>query len=144
MKRVNKNLCPAMISASIMMANMWKNSMKNVESNNNKILYETLLDFFYSETVHTFWISLVSYHITSHHITSCHIYHITSYHISYHAISCNIIYISCHIIPYHIIYEETINCSDIAYPAPKRIQKGWSQWMIRFSCKLWLTLRLPN
>ena len=28
---------------------MWKNSLKNVESDNNKILYETLLDFFYSE-----------------------------------------------------------------------------------------------
>jgi len=32
-----------------MAANMWKNSLKNVESDNNKILYETLLDFFYSE-----------------------------------------------------------------------------------------------
>jgi len=51
MRRVYKNLCPAMISASIMTANMWKNSLKNVESGNNKILYETLLDFFYSETV---------------------------------------------------------------------------------------------
>ena len=29
-----------------MAANMWKNSLKNVESDNNKILYETLLDFF--------------------------------------------------------------------------------------------------
>ena len=29
-----------------MAANMWKNSVKNVESDNNKILYETLLDFF--------------------------------------------------------------------------------------------------
>ena len=45
MSRVNKNLCPAMTSASIMAANMWKNSLKNVESDNNKILYETLLDF---------------------------------------------------------------------------------------------------
>jgi len=35
-----------MISASIMAANMWKNSLKNVESDNNKILYETLLDCF--------------------------------------------------------------------------------------------------
>jgi len=26
--------------------NMWKNSLKNVESDKNKILYETLLDFF--------------------------------------------------------------------------------------------------
>jgi len=46
MRRVRKNLCPTMISASIMAANMWKNSLKNVESDNNKILYETLLDFF--------------------------------------------------------------------------------------------------
>jgi len=45
MRRVYKNLCPAIISASIMAANMWKNSMKNVESD-NKILYKTLLDFF--------------------------------------------------------------------------------------------------
>jgi len=30
---------------------MWKKSLKNVESDNNKILYEILLDFFYSETV---------------------------------------------------------------------------------------------
>jgi len=44
-----QNLCPAMISASIMAANMWKNSLKNVESDNNKILYETLLDFFTSK-----------------------------------------------------------------------------------------------
>jgi len=29
-----------------MAANMWKNSLKNVESDNNKIFYETLLDFF--------------------------------------------------------------------------------------------------
>ena len=49
-----------MISASIMAANMWKNSLKNAESDNNKILYETLLHFFfYSKTVLTFWISLV-------------------------------------------------------------------------------------
>jgi len=37
MRRVNKNLCPATVSASIMAANMWKNSLKNVESDNNKI-----------------------------------------------------------------------------------------------------------
>ena len=43
MRRVYKNLCLATISASIMAANMWKNSLKNVESDNNKILYETLL-----------------------------------------------------------------------------------------------------
>jgi len=29
-----------------MAANMWKNSLKNVVSDNNKILYEILLDFF--------------------------------------------------------------------------------------------------
>jgi len=45
MRRVYKNLCPATISASIMAANMWKNSLKNGESDNNKILYETLLVF---------------------------------------------------------------------------------------------------
>jgi hypothetical protein len=39
-------LCHVTISASIMAANMWKNSLKNVESDNNKILYETLLNFF--------------------------------------------------------------------------------------------------
>jgi hypothetical protein len=49
-----QNLCPAMISASIMAVNMWKISLKNVESDINKMLYETLLDFFYSETVLTF------------------------------------------------------------------------------------------
>ena len=43
---------------------MWKNSLKNVESDNNKILYETLLDIFYSETVLTVWISLVLGHST--------------------------------------------------------------------------------
>jgi len=43
--RVYKNLCPATICASTMVANMWKNSLKNVESDNNKMLYETLLDF---------------------------------------------------------------------------------------------------
>ena len=45
MRRLYKNLCPATISASIMAANMWKNSLKNVECDNNNILYETLLDF---------------------------------------------------------------------------------------------------
>jgi len=54
--RLYKNLCPARISASIMAATIriWKNSSKNVESDNNKILYETLLEFFYSEAVLTF------------------------------------------------------------------------------------------
>ena len=46
MRRVYKNLCPATIIASIMAVNMWKNSLKNVESDNNKILYDNLLDFF--------------------------------------------------------------------------------------------------
>jgi len=54
MRRVYKNLCPATISASIMAANIWKNILKNVESDNNKILYEILLDFFYNEPVLTF------------------------------------------------------------------------------------------
>jgi len=53
MSRVYENLCPATISASIMAANMWKNSLRNVEYDNNKILYGTLLDFFYSGTVLT-------------------------------------------------------------------------------------------
>jgi len=46
MRRVYKNFCPATISASIMAANMWKNSLNNVESDSNKILYETLFNFF--------------------------------------------------------------------------------------------------
>jgi len=46
MRRVYKNLCPATISASVIAAIMWENSLKNVESDNNKILYETLFDFF--------------------------------------------------------------------------------------------------
>ena len=41
MRRVYKNLCPATINASIMAGHVWKNSLKNVESDNNKILYET-------------------------------------------------------------------------------------------------------
>jgi len=45
MRREYKNMCPAKISGSIIAANMWKNSSKNVESDKNKILYETLLDF---------------------------------------------------------------------------------------------------
>ena len=54
MRRVYKSLRHATISASIMAAHMWKNSLRNVDSDNNKILYETLLDFFYSEKVITF------------------------------------------------------------------------------------------
>jgi len=45
-RTVHKNLCPTTISASIVAAIMWKNSLKNAESDNNKILYETMLDFF--------------------------------------------------------------------------------------------------
>jgi len=45
MRRVYKNLYPATIIVSIMAANMWKNSLKNVESDNNKILYEILIKF---------------------------------------------------------------------------------------------------
>ena len=37
-----------------MAANMWKNSLKNVESDNNNILYEILIEIFYSETGLTF------------------------------------------------------------------------------------------
>ena len=46
MRRVYKNLCPAKISASIMATNMWKISLKDAESDNNKILYVNLLEFF--------------------------------------------------------------------------------------------------
>ena len=46
MRRLYKSLCTASISASIMAANMWQNSLKYVESDDNKILYETSLDFF--------------------------------------------------------------------------------------------------
>jgi len=48
MRRVYKNLCTATTSASIMAMNMWKNSLKNVESDNNKILYKTLLNLFFT------------------------------------------------------------------------------------------------
>ena len=36
MRRVYKNLCFATIIASVMAANMWKNSLKNVEFDNNE------------------------------------------------------------------------------------------------------------
>jgi len=42
---IQKLVPPATISASIMAANMWKDSLKNVESDNNKILYVNLIDF---------------------------------------------------------------------------------------------------
>ena len=55
MRRVYKNLCPATMSASITAANMWKNSLKNVESDNNKFCTKPYsIFFFYSETVLTF------------------------------------------------------------------------------------------
>ena len=54
MRRVYKTLCPATISGSIMAANMCKSRLKNIEYDKNKILYETLVDFFYSKTVLTF------------------------------------------------------------------------------------------
>ena len=38
MTRVYTYMCPATISASIMATNMWKKSLKNVESDKNKIL----------------------------------------------------------------------------------------------------------
>ena len=46
MRWIYKNLCAATVSASIMAVNMLKNNVKNVEYDNNKIFYETLLDFF--------------------------------------------------------------------------------------------------
>jgi len=66
MRRVYKNLLPTKISASIMAANMWKNSLKNSESDSNKMLYQTLIDFFYSETFLTFWISLLLFPVWCH------------------------------------------------------------------------------
>ena len=67
MRRVYKNLCPDMISASIMVSNMWKNSLKNAESDKNKIWYGTLHDFFFhSETLLNFWISLVRSWLTNY------------------------------------------------------------------------------
>jgi len=44
MRRVCKNVCPATIIASIIAANMWKNSLKNVES-----------DKFYTKTYSIFF-----------------------------------------------------------------------------------------
>ena len=48
MGRVYKNLCPATISASITAVNVWKNSLKKVESDNYNILCVTLKDFFFA------------------------------------------------------------------------------------------------
>ena len=47
MRRVYKNLCPATVSASIMAANMWENSLKNVECDNNNIFTKPTRYFFY-------------------------------------------------------------------------------------------------
>jgi len=57
MRRVHKNVCPATISASVMAANMWKNSLKNVDSDNNKILYETLIDFLFLQRNCTYFLN---------------------------------------------------------------------------------------
>ena len=46
MKRIYKNLCTATISASVMVANIWENSLKNVESDNNEIFIWNLTRFF--------------------------------------------------------------------------------------------------
>jgi len=46
MRSVYKNLCPATISASIMAANMWKNSLKNVKCDNNKNFLRHLTQYF--------------------------------------------------------------------------------------------------
>jgi len=52
MRRVYKNLCPVTISASIMATNMWKISLKIVDSDNNKFFYETILDFLQRNTTY--------------------------------------------------------------------------------------------
>jgi len=57
MRRVYKNMCPAKIRASIIVENTWKNSLKNVESDNNKILYEILLDFFFLQRKGSYFLS---------------------------------------------------------------------------------------
>ena len=54
MRRVHKNVCPFTISASIMATNMWKNSLKNVESDNNKILYEKKITRFFFQRKGTY------------------------------------------------------------------------------------------
>ena len=36
---------------------MWKNSLKNVECDNNKILYETLLDFFFLQRIGAYFLN---------------------------------------------------------------------------------------
>jgi len=63
MRRVHKNLCPATISASIMASNMWKNSLKNVESDNYKI-YKKLYSVFF--TAERYLLSEYVSHILHH------------------------------------------------------------------------------
>ena len=46
MRRGYKSLCHVTVRAPTMTASVWKNSLKEVESDNNKVLYETLFDFF--------------------------------------------------------------------------------------------------
>jgi len=46
MRRVYKDLCPATISVSIMAANMWKNSLRNVDSDNNNFFRKPYSFFF--------------------------------------------------------------------------------------------------
>jgi len=48
MRRVYKNLCTAKISSSIIAANMWKNSLKNVQSDNNKVFLRELTRFVFT------------------------------------------------------------------------------------------------
>ena len=61
-----------------MAANMWKNSLKNVESDNNKILYETLLDFFLHQNGTYFLNKLritdsnFTFHLSFYIIKTCH------------------------------------------------------------------------
>jgi len=62
MMRVYKNLCPARISASIMVANMWKNILKNIQYYNKIMLYENLLDFLQRDG---------TYFLNKPHIMSC-------------------------------------------------------------------------
>jgi len=56
MRRVYKNLCPATISASIMAANMWKNSSKNVNLITIKF-YMKPYSFFFLQRNGTYFLS---------------------------------------------------------------------------------------
>jgi len=62
MRRVYKNLCPATISASILAANMWKNSLTNVESDKNKFYTKPYSIFFTAKRYLLSGISLVYFH----------------------------------------------------------------------------------